>query len=186
MEWIDAHVHIGHDRKFLSSSPEEVTGFLDSGVLDRVVAFAMDEVDGIPAGNDRVRRVVERDDRVAALFRVDPAVHDPEDLLDTGEFAGFKIHPSAQGFSLDEFGAYLEAAGETGKPVLSHTGEWGEEPHPESLLDTALEFPGVDLVFAHGLYAQKDGAILCVVLCWRFRQTRGADRFRPVHPRFWR
>lgn len=152
MEWIDAHVHIGKDKKFLSSSYDEVRELLDTGVLDRVVAFPMDEVDGIPAGNERLREVADRDDRVAALFRVDPEVHEPEDLLDSDGFAGYKLHPASQDFNLGEFTDYLDAIDRTGKPALSHTGEWGEEPHPESLLDTALDYPDIDLVFAHGLY----------------------------------
>lgn len=152
MEWIDAHVHIGHDRKFLSSSYDEVRTFLDEGILDRAVVFSMNEVDGIPKGNERIRDVVDRDDRLAGLFRIDPAVHEPRDLLDTDGYAGFKIHPSSQKFTLEEFRDYLDAIEETGKPVLSHTGEWGEEPHPESLLETALDYPGIDIVFAHGLY----------------------------------
>lgn len=152
MEWIDAHVHIGKDKKFLSSSYDEVRVFLDTGILDRVVAFPMNEVDGIPIGNEHLREVADRDDRVAALFRVDPGVHGPEDLLEADGFAGYKIHPSSQGFTLDGFTDYLDVIEETGKPVLSHTGEWGEEPHPESLLEIALDYPGVDMVFAHGLY----------------------------------
>ncbi|MFB6077332.1 MAG: amidohydrolase family protein [Candidatus Nanohaloarchaea archaeon] len=150
MEWTDAHVHIGDDAGGASGDLDEIDAFMVDGTIDRAVVFCMDERDGIPAGNDRVRETVAGRDDLAGLFRIDPSVHDPADLRDREAFAGYKMHPRAQDFGMQEVYRHLEAIADEGKPVIIHTGVGdGSRMHPEDILETASVHRDVDIVLAH-------------------------------------
>ncbi len=159
MEWIDAHTHIGEDRGGVSASIEDLEELLDD-YIDRAVVFCMDEVDGIPAGNSRIRELVADDNRLAGLFRLDPAVHDPGDVADADWAGGIKLHPRSQDFTLDQIGPYFDVIDARDLPVLVHTGlEEGEGSHPSSVLDAAERHDGVTFVAAHttkGYYFQSE------------------------------
>ncbi|MDY6768879.1 MAG: amidohydrolase family protein [Candidatus Nanohaloarchaea archaeon] len=159
MEWVDAHTHIGDDRGGISASVEDLEELLDA-YIDRAVVFCMDEVDGIPAGNTRIEEVVAEDDRLAGLFRLDPAVHDPDDVAAADWAAGVKLHPRSQDFTLEEVGRYLDVAAAEDLPVLVHTGlEEGAGSHPSAVLDAADRHPELAIVAAHttkGYYFQSE------------------------------
>lgn len=150
MEWIDAHVHIGDDDDGISARKRDLEEFLDDGTLDGAVVFAFNEREGIPGGNERVLDAAGDDDRLAPLFRVDPAVHDPADLADAGEFAGFKLHPRSQDFELEAVGAHMDAMAATGRPVLIHTGIWRDHTHPRRVVEAVADVD-TDVVLAHNL-----------------------------------
>ncbi len=151
MEWIDAHVHIGDDAEGIAASEQDVHDLLQDDI-DRAVVFCMDEQDGIPAGNDRVRRAVADHDRLAGLLRVDPAVHDPGAVDDADWAAGIKLHPRSQAFSMQQVFRHIRAAVEEDLPVLVHTGV-GDGPvprgHPEEVLDAAAAHPDATIILAH-------------------------------------
>ncbi|MDY6769374.1 MAG: amidohydrolase family protein [Candidatus Nanohaloarchaea archaeon] len=151
MEWIDAHVHIGEDEGGVEASLADVQQLFDEGHIDRAVVFCLDEVDGIPAGNDRVRAAVAEDDRLVGLFRLDPAVHDPEDVLAADWAAGVKLHPRSQDFGMQAVHDHLDALAGTGTPVLVHTGGWSRRAHPEEVLEAAEIHGDVPFVLAHTL-----------------------------------
>ncbi len=151
MEWIDAHLHIGEDRSGVTNSLAETRELFEEGHIDRAVVFCLDEADGIPAGNQRIREIIEGDDRLQGLFRLDPDIHQPDDLKGQDDFAGFKLHPRSQDFRLDEIPEYLDAIEETGKPVLIHTGIWREFTHPRIVANAMAERDGSPVVLAHSL-----------------------------------
>lgn len=153
MKWIDAHTHIGNDVGDIDGRYDDIAAWLDDGTLDKAVVFCMNEVEGIQQGNKNIRKTVQDDDRLAGLFRVDPAIHDPADLREADAFAGFKMHPRAQDFGMQRVYEHMEAIGETGKPVLIHTGI-GDDPglgraHPEEIMDAAEIHSETDIIFAH-------------------------------------
>ncbi|MDY6761772.1 MAG: amidohydrolase family protein [Candidatus Nanohaloarchaea archaeon] len=158
MQWIDAHTHVGDDRGGIAATVEDLEELLDTYISGAVV-FCMDEVDGIPAGNRRIQEIVADDDRLAGLFRLDPAEHDPADIVDAGWASGVKLHPRSQDFTLEGVDRYLAVAEEHGLPVLVHTGlEEGEGSHPSSVLDAAERRPDLRFVAAHttkGYYFQS-------------------------------
>ncbi|MDY6765755.1 MAG: amidohydrolase family protein [Candidatus Nanohaloarchaea archaeon] len=154
MEWIDAHTHIGEDVGGETATAEELLAVMDEYGVDRAVVFCFDEVDGIPAGNDRVRRATADEDRLAGLFRVDPAVHEPGDLRGLDGFHGFKMHPRGQDFGMQQVYEHLEVIADTGKPVIIHTGVGDSQrrrAHPEEVLEAAATHPDVTIVMAHTL-----------------------------------
>lgn len=161
MDWIDAHVHIGEDTAGASATAEEVVQLLDEGPLDRAVVFCFDETRGLLHGNDHVWDVAQDDDRLAPLLRVDPAMHDPEDLsAASDDYAGFKFHPRSQDFPMQAVYEHLEVIGATGKPALIHTGLDEGRAHPRAVLEAAEIHPDTDIVMAHatkGYYFQNEG-----------------------------
>ncbi len=152
MRWIDVHTHIGEDTGGISATMDGLQGLLDDGTIDRAVVFCFDETDGIPAGNERVREAVADDDRVSGLFRLDPAIHDPDVLHDLDWAAGVKLHPRSQDFGMQHVYEHLEVAGTEGLPVLAHTGVGDSRKrraHPEEVLDAAELHPDTDIILAH-------------------------------------
>lgn len=154
MQWYDVHVHIGRDEGGVSASRDEVAALFDDGWIDKAVVFCMDEVEGIEHGNRRIREIVEDDDRLAGLFRVDPAIHAPDDLETAADegFAGFKLHPRSQDFGLQRVHDHLRVAGDRGLPVLVHTGVGDSirrRAHPEEVLEAAELHRGTDIIMAH-------------------------------------
>jgi predicted TIM-barrel fold metal-dependent hydrolase len=156
MEWIDAHVHIGEDVDGIVSSYEDVEYLFAEDWIDKAVVFALHEEQGIDHGNRHIRDLVRDDDRLAGLFRVDPAEHILDDLAAAGEddgFAGFKMHPRAQHFAMHEVHEMLDLIGDLDVPVLVHTGvgDTGgfNRAHPEAVLDAAATHQDTDIILAH-------------------------------------
>lgn len=155
MEWIDVHVHIGEDTGGVTASYEDVEHLFADGYIDRAVAFCFNEVNGINNGNEHIKDIVQEDDRLTGLFRIDPADHDLEDLENAVEngFAGFKMHPRAQDFSMHRVYEHLETIGDLDVPVLIHTGvgdhRGTNRAHPEEVLDAAEIHQGTDIIMAH-------------------------------------
>lgn len=160
MRFIDSHVHIGVDREGISASKQDVEQLIDSGWIEKAVVFCLDEVDGIQTGNRQIMESVEGDDRFAGLFRIDPSIHEPDDLRET-DLAGFKMHPRSQDFSMQTVYQHLETIGELGKPVLIHTGGWSKRAHPEEIIEAAENHPDTTIIAAHntkGYYYQTTDA----------------------------
>lgn len=175
MQWIDVHVHVGEDAGGVSATENDVFQLFEDGHLDGAVVFCFNEVGGIDRGNQRIRELVSGDDRMAGLFRVDPAVHDEDDLkravnegvvrshrspndVQTGSFGGFcgfKLHPRSQDFSMQHAYEHMQVIGELDVPALIHTGV-GDDPstgftraHPEEILEAAEIHRHTDVILAH-------------------------------------
>lgn len=155
MQWIDAHVHIGNDSGGIDASREEVEQLLADGYLDHAIVFCMDEVDGLQHGNDRIHKITVDHDDLTALFRIDPELHDPDTLVDAVDrgFAGFKMHPRAQDFGMQQVYEHLELIGDLDVPVIVHTGVGDtsgfNRAHPEAVLDAAEVHQDTDVILAH-------------------------------------
>lgn len=157
MKWYDAHIHIGEDVDGVSASLADVEDLFERNVIDKAVVFCFDEKKGLDHGNERIRKTVEAHDHLVGLFRVDPAIHDPDDLRGLDAFAGYKFHPRAQDFSMQHVYEHLDVAAEEDKPCLFHTGGWSKRAHPEEILEAAEIHRDTDIIMAHttkGYYFQ--------------------------------
>ena len=101
----DAHTHIGHnDPDGYRQDVDELVEALEP-VGARAVTFPMHEPDGYGPANDEVlEAVAAAPDRLVAFCRVDPragALAEAKRCLDAGA-RGIKLHPRAEGFTLDE------------------------------------------------------------------------------------
>lgn len=151
LNWIDSHVHLGSDRDGKEVSLSEIKSLFNHEQLDKAVVFCFDEKKGIGKGNGRILEIIEDNEKIAGLFRINPKKHSLEDLRNTEKFSGFKLHPHAQDFELKNISRYLDVLEKIGKPVLFHVGHWGEKPHPEDLMKVAENYSNLKLIFAHSL-----------------------------------
>lgn len=153
IEPFDTHTHIGqNDPDGYRQTPAELIAGLDP-IGARALTFPMHEPDGYPAANDfAIATAAESSGRLAALARIDPradALAEARRCLDAGA-AGFKFHPRAEGFGLDEPGvdAVVELASEARAPVLIHAGR-GIPALGENAIELADRHPGARLILAH-------------------------------------
>src|SRR3954449_11523848 len=122
----DAHMHVGLNDPdgFKATAPQIVHALELAGA--RGVVFPFHEPDGYREANDHViEAAAASDGRLVAFGRVDPnagdAVGEAARALDAGA-RGIKLHPRAEGFSLDEAEVrrVFELAHERRVPVLIH------------------------------------------------------------------
>jgi predicted TIM-barrel fold metal-dependent hydrolase len=150
----DAHMHIGVNDPdgFKATAPQIVHALELAGA--RGVVFPFQEPDGYREANDHViEQAAESDGRLVAFCRVDPnaedALHEAERALDAGA-RGIKLHPRAEGFSLDEpeVRRVVEIAHERRMPVLIHAGR-GIPALGRHAVELAESLPGAQVILAH-------------------------------------
>jgi predicted TIM-barrel fold metal-dependent hydrolase len=161
---VDVHTHLGDDIDGMSGRYEELTAVLDTYGFSRAVVFCMDEHDREPAfkvPNDRTLAYAERSGgRLVPFVRLDLAegpLEEARRCLDRGS-RGIKLHPRAQGFSLDDerLGPIFELAAEREVPILIHGGR-GLPPIAAHLEKLVRRCDGVRLIIAHGGIADMAG-----------------------------
>jgi uncharacterized protein len=161
---IDAHTHLGNDIDGMSGRYEELTALLDRYGFSRAFVFCMDEHDREPAftvPNDRTLACAKRSgDRLVPFVRLDLTERPLEEArrcLDRGA-RGIKLHPRAQGFSLDDerLGPIFQLAVEREVPILIHGGR-GLPPIAEHLEKLVRRCEGVRLIVAHAGIADMAG-----------------------------
>jgi predicted TIM-barrel fold metal-dependent hydrolase len=153
VEIFDAHTHIGeHDPDGFRCDREELVAAL-AEIDARGVVFPMHEPDGYPPANDMVmREAAASEDRLFPFCRVDPE-SDPaaeaERCLDAGA-CGVKLHPRAEGFTLDHPGlqGVFALANERRVPVLTHAGR-GIPALGRHAVDACERYPEMHLILAH-------------------------------------
>jgi uncharacterized protein len=150
---VDAHTHIGDsDPDGYSCTREELLGALEQASA-RAVVFAMHEPAGYPPANDRVMAEArESGGRLTAFCRVDPhadPVSEARRCLDAGA-AGIKLHPRAEGFTLDHpaLDGLFALAHERRRPVLCHAGR-GIPALGRHALELCSRYPEARLILAH-------------------------------------
>ena len=160
----DAHTHLGDDIDGLHGRYDELTAVLDRHGFGGAFVFCMDEFDREPAftaPNDRTLEHAERSGgRFVPFVRLDLAERPLEEArrcLDRGA-RGIKLHPRAQGFSLDDarLAPIFELAVERGVPILIHGGR-GLPPIAEHLESLVRRCEGVRLIIAHAGIADMAG-----------------------------
>ncbi|HKF79806.1 MAG TPA: amidohydrolase family protein [Thermoleophilaceae bacterium] len=149
----DVHTHIGaNDPDGYRCSPEQLAAALDSAGA-RGVVFPMHEPDGYPPANDRIlAAATESGGRLTAFCRLDPDVQpvaEAERCLEAGA-AGLKLHPRAEGFTLDHpaLPDVFALADERRVPILCHAGR-GIPALGRHALDLCGRFRGARLILAH-------------------------------------
>ncbi|HEX6712721.1 MAG TPA: amidohydrolase family protein, partial [Thermoleophilaceae bacterium] len=151
---VDAHMHIGVNDPdgFKATAPQILHALELAGA--RGVAFPFHEPDGYREANDHViAAAAESDGRLFAFCRVDPnagdAVGEAARALDAGA-RGIKLHPRAEGFSLDEpeVRRVFELAHERRVPVLIHAGR-GIPALGIHTVELARQLPGAQVILAH-------------------------------------
>jgi predicted TIM-barrel fold metal-dependent hydrolase len=155
IEVVDVHTHLGQNDPdgFTCSPPEllEALGQADA----RGVVFPMAEPSGYPEANDAVMaHAAAASDRLTAFCRVDPntgpaAVAEARRCLDAGA-AGIKLHPRAEGFTLDhpEVLALSALAHERRAPIIVHAGR-GIPALGRHAVALAREHPEARIILAH-------------------------------------
>jgi predicted TIM-barrel fold metal-dependent hydrolase len=150
----DAHMHIGVNDPdgFKATAPQIVHALELAGA--RGVVFPFHEPDGYRDANDHVvEQAAASDGRLVAFCRVDPnaedALREAERALDAGA-RGIKLHPRAEGFSLDEpeVRRVVEIAHERRMPVLIHAGR-GIPALGRHAVELAESLPGAQVILAH-------------------------------------
>src|SRR3954454_4548129 len=150
----DAHMHIGINDPdgFKATAPQIVHALELAGA--RGVVFPFQEPDGYRDANDHViEQAAASGGRLVAFCRVDPnaedALHEAERALDAGA-RGIKLHPRAEGFSLDEpeVRRVVEIAHERRMPVLIHAGR-GIPALGRHAVELAESLPGAQVILAH-------------------------------------
>jgi predicted TIM-barrel fold metal-dependent hydrolase len=154
VELVDAHTHIGVNDPdgFKATAPQILHALEAAGA--RGVAFPFHEPDGYREANDAViEAAAQSDGRLYAFCRLDPnagdAVAEAERALDAGA-RGIKLHPRAEGFSLDEpeVRRVFEVAHERHVPVLIHAGR-GIPALGRHTVELARALPGARVILAH-------------------------------------
>lgn len=152
-ELIDFHTHIGaNDPDGFRCAPGELTAALELAGA-RGAVFAMHEPDGYGPANDAVLAAAEASEgRLFAFCRVDPnagALAEARRCLDAGA-RGVKLHPRAEGFTLDHpaVGEVCELAAARGVPVLTHAGR-GIPSLGKHAVELTGRLPELRLVLAH-------------------------------------
>jgi predicted TIM-barrel fold metal-dependent hydrolase len=160
----DAHTHLGDDIDGTQVRYEQLTAILDHYGFSRANVFCLDEPDRKPAftaANDRTLGYAERSGgRFVPYVRLDLAERPLEEArrcLDRGA-RGIKLHPRAQGFSLDDkrLAPIFELAVERAVPILIHGGR-GLPPIAEHLETLVRRCEGVRLIVAHAGIADMAG-----------------------------
>src|SRR3954454_19298977 len=151
---VDAHMHIGVNDPdgFKATAPQILHALELAGA--RGVAFPFHEPDGYRDANDHViAAAAESNGRLVAFCRVDPnagdAVAEAARALDAGA-RGIKLHPPAEGFSLDEpeVVRVFEVAHERQVPVLIHAGR-GIPALGIHTVELARSLPRAQVILAH-------------------------------------
>jgi uncharacterized protein len=154
VEIFDAHMHIGVNDPdgFKATAPQILHALELAGA--RGVVFPFHEPDGYREANDHViAAAAESGGRLVAFCRVDPnagdAVGEAARALDAGA-RGIKLHPRAEGFSLDEpeVRRVFELAHERRVPVLIHAGR-GIPALGIHTVELARALPGARVILAH-------------------------------------
>src|SRR3954464_14622034 len=154
VEIYDAHMHVGVNDPdgFKATAPQILHALELAGA--RGVAFPFHEPDGYRDANDHViAAAAESNGRLVAFCRVDPnagnAVAEAARALDAGA-RGIKLHPRAEGFSLDEpeVVRVFEVAHERRVPVLIHAGR-GIPALGIHTVELARSLPGAQVILAH-------------------------------------
>jgi uncharacterized protein len=154
VEIYDAHMHVGvNDPDGFKATAPQILHALELADA-RGVAFPFHEPDGYRDANDHViAAAAESGGRLVAFCRVDPnagdAVAEAARALDTGA-RGIKLHPRAEGFSLDEpeVRRVFELAHERCVPVLIHAGR-GIPALGRHTVELARALPGARVILAH-------------------------------------
>jgi predicted TIM-barrel fold metal-dependent hydrolase len=150
----DAHMHVGVNDPdgFKATAPQIVHALELAGA--RGVVFPFHEPDGYREANDHVIEAsAASDGRLVSFCRVDPnagdAVAEASRALDAGA-RGIKLHPRAEGFSLDEpeVRRVFEVAHERRVPVLIHAGR-GIPARGIHTVELARSLPGAQVILAH-------------------------------------
>jgi predicted TIM-barrel fold metal-dependent hydrolase len=169
-EIFDAHVHHGRDIDGMTSSLDDLLGFLRESGASRAFCFCLDEPDRHPsfsAANDRTLVAADRAGGVLIPFvRLDlreQPVEEAERCLDRGA-RGIKLHPRAQGFLLDDqrLDPIFAISAERRVPILIHGGR-GLPPIAADLLKLVERHTESRLIIAHGGIA--DLAALAEAFC---------------------
>lgn len=114
-------------------------------------------------------------DIMMAFASIDPhkgrmGVREARRLIEDYGVAGFKFHPTLQGFYPNDRMAYplYEVIAEAGLPALFHSGHSGmpgggglrlKYSNPMHLDDVAADFPGMNIVIAHPSFPWQDEAL---------------------------
>jgi predicted TIM-barrel fold metal-dependent hydrolase len=151
---VDAHTHIGrNDPDGFRQEPDELIGALERADA-RAVCFPMHEPGGYTQANDEaIAAAGASDGRLFAFCRVDPdhdALAEARRCLAAGA-RGIKLHPRAEGFTLDHpaIEPLVALAGERRVPVLIHAGR-GIPALGHDALALATRYPDAQLILAHG------------------------------------
>jgi predicted TIM-barrel fold metal-dependent hydrolase len=154
LELFDAHTHIGqNDPDGMRQSSDELLLGLRQAQARGAFVFPMHEPDGYPPANDAVLEAARHSEGLLIPFcRVHPderPVDEAERCLDAGA-RGIKLHPRAEGFTLDhpEVRKLAALADERRLPVLIHAGR-GIPALGLHAVELAERFPGARLILAH-------------------------------------
>jgi uncharacterized protein len=155
LELFDAHTHLGqNDPDGMSQTLEELLAVLRSANARGAFVFPMHELDGYPPANDMVIEAAAQSDGLLTPFcRVNPnagdALAEAQRGLDAGA-KGIKLHPRAEGFTLDHpaVASLAALAHERELPMLIHAGR-GIPALGTHAVALAGEYPNARLILAH-------------------------------------
>lgn len=150
----DAHMHVGvNDPDGFKATAPQIVHALELADA-RGVVFPFHEPDGYREANDHViAAAAGSEGRLVSFCRVDPNAGDAFAeacrALDAGA-RGIKLHPRAEGFSLDEpeVRRVFEVAHERRVPVLIHAGR-GIPALGRHTVELARSLPGAQVILAH-------------------------------------
>jgi uncharacterized protein len=137
----------------MKQTPEQLLATLSLAHARGAFVFPMHEPDGYPPANDAVLEAAAASDGLLVPFcRVNPhdgAVAEAERSLAAGA-RGIKLHPRAEGFTLDhpEVRKLAALAHERRLPILIHAGR-GIPALGLHAVELAGEFPDARLILAH-------------------------------------
>jgi len=170
LEPLDAHTHIGaNDPDGYRCTRQQLVTALER-IDARAFVFPMHEPDGYADANDMViEEAAQADGRLFPFCRLDPhddAIGEAERALERGA-RGIKLHPRAEGFTLDHRGLAPVFALADGQrlPVLVHAGR-GIPALGRHAVEATGRHPGMRLILAHAGISD---------LAWIWRET-------PDHP----
>jgi uncharacterized protein len=153
LDVFDAHTHVGaNDPDRMRCTPEELLAAAEQANA-RAVVFPLQEPDGYRESNAAVARLAAGSGgRLVALARLDPhadPLREAHRSLEAGA-RGFKLHPRAEGFALDDpaLEEVFALAHERRLPVLVHAGR-GIPSLGAHAVQACTRFPGMPLILAH-------------------------------------
>lgn len=160
MPKIDIHCHLGNDIDGKSQTASEILDNMKEFNVKYSVIFPLDTQpkDGFKSENKKIATVAKEHSSLIGFARLDPnhpnVLEEMEQAKRNG-LKGFKLHPKAQRFHLNQISEIYEKGTELQLPFIIHSAH-KQGVYQKELQDVVPSYPHLSMILAHaGLGDQK-------------------------------
>lgn len=160
MPKIDIHCHLGNDVDGKTQTISEIKENMLTFNVQYSVVFALNSEpkDGFRNENEVIASVMKQNPSLIGFARLNPNHPNVLDEMDHAKkvgLKGFKLHPKAQQFHLDQIAQVYEKGTKLQLPFIIHSAH-KQGVYQEELKDVVPSYPKLTMILAHaGLGDQK-------------------------------